>query len=240
MKILAMYPRTSRAYACVLFIGLSRSLSWRAISLGRKTASRPMLAGSLHDGCRRRAEWVSPICQRQRLTFRRYATTPTASKWEFAVAAAADRKHIFSSEDADIIRKILVCGDGDLSYCAEIAAELDQLGIELYATVLEEEDIHNQVYKYSRSNTGAIASSGHKPMFGVDATTLSKYFGNGDGDDDSEPILFDRIQFNFPHWRGKANNRYNRQLLNDFLQSAVTVLSPRGEIHVALCDGQGG
>ncbi|KAL7527577.1 hypothetical protein ACHAXR_002021, partial [Thalassiosira sp. AJA248-18] len=68
-------------------------------------------------------------------------------------------------------------------------------------------------------------------------------------------ITFDRVQFNFPHWRGKANNRYNRnnclifnvardnmysQLLNDFLESAVTVLSPRGEIHVALCDGQGG
>ena len=51
---------------------------------------------------------------------------------------------------------------------------------------------------------------------------------------------FDRVQFNFPHWRGKANNRYNRILLGDFLASASTVLSPGGEIHVALCDGQGG
>lgn len=30
------------------------------------------------------------------------------------------------------------------------------------------------------------------------------------------------------------------QLLSDFLQSASTVLSAHGEIHVALCDGQGG
>ena len=30
------------------------------------------------------------------------------------------------------------------------------------------------------------------------------------------------------------------QLLSDFLRSAATVLSSRGEIHVALCDGQGG
>ena len=75
------------------------------------------------------------------------------------------------------------------------------------------------------------AFSQHKALFGVDATTLSTYFGDNS---------FDRIQFNFPHWRGKANNRYNRQLLNDFLRSAATVLSPHGEIHIALCDGQGG
>lgn len=42
-------------------------------------------------------------------------------------------------------------------------------------------------------------------MFGVDATTLSTYFGN-----ESINTRFDRIQFNFPHWKGKANNRYNR------------------------------
>ena len=30
------------------------------------------------------------------------------------------------------------------------------------------------------------------------------------------------------------------QLLNDFFKSAATALSARGEIHVALCDGQGG
>jgi hypothetical protein len=37
--------------------------------------------------------------------------------------------------------------------------------------------------------------------FGVDATSLTTYFGNE---------KFDRIQFNFPHWRGKANNKRNR------------------------------
>ena len=30
------------------------------------------------------------------------------------------------------------------------------------------------------------------------------------------------------------------QLLNNFFESAANVLSSRGEIHVALCDGQGG
>ena len=30
------------------------------------------------------------------------------------------------------------------------------------------------------------------------------------------------------------------QLLNNFFESAANVLSTRGEIHIALCDGQGG
>lgn len=63
------------------------------------------------------------------------------------------------------------------------------------------------VYELSQSNTNTIEASGHKAMFGVDATKLSLYFGDKNN---AEPISFDRIQFNFPHWRGKANNRYNR------------------------------
>eukprot|EP00956_Cyclotella_meneghiniana_P023456 scaffold45691_cov74-Cyclotella_meneghiniana.AAC.5 len=105
-----------------------------------------------------------------------------------------------------MIQNILVCGDGDLSFSADIAAELDSLGIQLFATVLEDEETHNKVYEFSASNTNKIKSFGHKAMFGVDATQLSAYFGNKSLD---YPLLFDRIQFNFPHWRGKANNRYN-------------------------------
>lgn len=67
-----------------------------------------------------------------------------------------------------------------------------------------------KVYQYSKSNTDIIDSAGHKTMFGVDATTLSTYFGGMDDNDEQEVVTFDRIQFNFPHWRGKANNRYNR------------------------------
>ena len=62
-----------------------------------------------------------------------------------------------------------------------------------------------KVYQYSKSNTEIISASGQAVMFGVDATTLSTYFGNTNGN-----TTFDRIQFNFPHWKGKANNRYNR------------------------------
>lgn len=187
----------------------------------------------------------------------------SAKKWTFVLAKNNAANHDQTLVDTDArIRNILVCGDGDLSYSAEISTELDALGIELYATVLEDEETHNKgmfapvhfafpicfffssllcfflrsVYKYSSLNAKIInAFTQHKVLFGVDATTLLTYFGGS-----NNATTFDRIQFNFPHWRGKANNRYNRQLLSEFLRSAATVLSPRGEIHIALCDGQGG
>ena len=62
-----------------------------------------------------------------------------SKKWSFALANNAEEP----KDSDDTIRRILVCGDGDLSYSAEIASELDALGIELYATVLEDEATHN-------------------------------------------------------------------------------------------------
>eukprot|EP00980_Cylindrotheca_fusiformis_P014762 scaffold4025_cov106-Cylindrotheca_fusiformis.AAC.4 len=142
----------------------------------------------------------------------------------------------------------LVVGDGDLSYSASIANDLAKANIQLVATVLEKQDVHERVYKRSKENSQSILScsqqqyhndddddeSHHQVHFGVDATKLEQIFSSSS---------FDCIEFNFPHWRGKTNNRYNRQLLSDFLQSASKVIQqsePNGEIRVALCEGQGG
>lgn len=53
-------------------------------------------------------------------------------------------------------------------------------------------------------------------------------------------VPFDRVIFNFPHVPGKNNIRHNRGLLTAFLSSAFHVLADRGEVLVALCQGQVG
>ena len=59
-------------------------------------------------------------------------------------------------------------------------------------------------------NIEIIRNCGQDVMFGVDATNLENYFTDKDS--------FDIISFNFPHWRGKQNNRKNRYVpLNMFV-----------------------
>ena len=128
-------------------------------------------------------------------------------------------------------KQILVVGDGDLSYSASIVDALD-CKTRLIASVLEPNDVHERVYQDSSDNTAKIRSfASHDVLFGIDARKLEDYFPTAN---------FDRVEFNFPHWPGKNNIRYNRELLDSFLKSATSVLKPDGEIHVALCDGQGG
>ena len=134
--------------------------------------------------------------------------------------------------DGSVVSSWLVCGDGDLSYSARIAPLLNLFNVSLTATVLEDRATHHSVYSNSNRNADAILTQNLSSVrFGIDATRLEHHF---------PAQHFDGIQFNFPHWRGKANNRRNRDLLQAFFASAAQVLSPHGEVQVALCQGQGG
>lgn len=133
--------------ACFLITGLSRvnPLSFRAIRVARPGTvllqwGRPISS----YGWRRDGGWTA--FGRSGATIAAstsvdddVSTRPVHSKWEFAAAIGGE-----NGSGGNVIRNILVCGDGDLSYSAEIARELDESGIDLYATVLEEEDVHNQ------------------------------------------------------------------------------------------------
>ncbi|KFZ51821.1 Ferredoxin-fold anticodon-binding domain-containing protein 1, partial [Podiceps cristatus] len=74
---------------------------------------------------------------------------------------------------------------------------------------------------------------GAEVVFSVDCTKLKDYFLPEKGE-------FDCIYFNFPHCGRKAGVVKNRLLLARFFHSSAEVLTEEGEVHVALCNGQGG
>jgi hypothetical protein len=128
-----------------------------------------------------------------------------------------------------ISERLLIVGDGDLSYAAMMAPMYQSPGQQLIATVLESEQQHHDTYTRGSMNSQLIQNHGHTVRFGVDATVLERHFESG---------TVDVIHWNFPHWNGKTNIQKNRQLMTAFMKSAHLVEIPR--VQLAVMQHQGG
>ncbi|XP_057551187.1 ferredoxin-fold anticodon-binding domain-containing protein 1 [Hippopotamus amphibius kiboko] len=128
-------------------------------------------------------------------------------------------------------RRLLLVGEGNFSFAAALSETLDP-NTSLTATCLQRPaDLARD--PAAQENLQRLRERDIEVRFGVDCTQLADAFELQDRE-------FDRIYFNFPHCGRKAGVAKNRELLAKFFQSCADVLAEEGEVHVALCRGQGG
>ncbi|XP_071316220.1 ferredoxin-fold anticodon-binding domain-containing protein 1 [Trachinotus anak] len=129
-------------------------------------------------------------------------------------------------------RSILLVGEGNFSFSASMSQTYAATETSITATCLQHQDEALR-HEGAASNVQVIKDSGGTVLFGVDCTKLGKCAS-------LQGRLFDRVVFNFPHCGRKSGVKKNRELLKNFFLSCVQLLAEDGEVHVALCNGQGG
>ncbi|NWU77941.1 FDXA1 protein, partial [Onychorhynchus coronatus] len=127
------------------------------------------------------------------------------------------------------LRRVLLLGEGNFSFAASLCGAE---GTHVVATCYESEEDASRRGGAARS-IRRLRESGAEVVFSVDCTKLTDYFS-------PEKREFDCIYFNFPHCGRKAGVVKNRELLAHFFRGSAEVLAEEGEVHVALCNGQGG
>ncbi|XP_073696642.1 ferredoxin-fold anticodon-binding domain-containing protein 1 [Garra rufa] len=128
-------------------------------------------------------------------------------------------------------REVLLVGEGNFSFSAALSENAgDDVGVT--ATCFQSE---NQTYRQEGAvlNIQRLRERGSVVLFEVDCTCLKEH-------ETIQHHLFDCVIFNFPHCGRKSGVKKNRILLVKFFQSAIAVLKDNGEVHVTLCNGQGG
>ncbi|XP_076969086.1 ferredoxin-fold anticodon-binding domain-containing protein 1 [Tamandua tetradactyla] len=128
-------------------------------------------------------------------------------------------------------RRLLLVGEGNFSFAAALSETLDPTASLTATSLQRQEDLDRD--PFARENLKRLHERGTELRFGVDCTQLADAFELPDR-------KFDRIYFNFPHCGRKTGVAKNRELLAKFFKSCADVLAEEGEVHVALCRGQGG
>lgn len=129
--------------------------------------------------------------------------------------------------------RVLLCGEGDFSFALALARAVGDRGWEITATSLSSATETRDAWR-GGANLRALARERAivEVKHDVDATALTKTFGEGDA--------FDRVCFNFPHAPGKGKIHKNRALLRAYVREALGVTARRGLVECALAPGQGG
>ncbi|XP_061558517.1 ferredoxin-fold anticodon-binding domain-containing protein 1 [Phycodurus eques] len=125
---------------------------------------------------------------------------------------------------------ILLVGEGNFSFSAGLCRLPWEVSVTATCMQPQEEALRQEG---AFNNMQSIKDSGGSVLFEIDSTKLGECAS-------LQGHLFDRVVFNFPHCGRKSGVKKNRQLLKDFFLSCIQVLAEHGEVHVSLCNGQGG
>ncbi|XP_070838752.1 ferredoxin-fold anticodon-binding domain-containing protein 1 [Chaetodon trifascialis] len=129
-------------------------------------------------------------------------------------------------------RSILLVGEGNFSFSAWVSQFCSETETSITATCFQHQEEALR-HEGAATNIQIIKDSGGAVLFEVDCRKLGECAPLQDR-------VFDRVVFNFPHCGRKSGVKKNRELLKKFFLSCVEVLAEDGEVHVSLCNGQGG